>query len=69
MKKFFIYTLLIAFVATFALTGCKDSGEGVEEVVAYETLTTHLKSINLDFDHVIKMPTIRNLLCFQLMET
>ncbi|MEN8116417.1 MAG: rhodanese-like domain-containing protein [Bacteroidota bacterium] len=53
MKKFFIYSLLIAFVATFTFTGCKQDNSGTE-AAAYETLTTHLKSIDLDIDHVIK---------------
>lgn len=55
MKKFFLYTLLVAFVATFTLTGCKDDGtSGGEEAVAYETLTTYLKSIDMDLNHVLK---------------
>lgn len=54
MKKFFIYTLLVAFVATFSFTSCKEDGTGGEEAVAYETLTTYLKSIDMDIDHVLK---------------
>lgn len=55
MKKFFIYTLMVAFVATFSFTSCKDEGTtGGEEAVAYETLTTYLKSIDMDINHVLK---------------
>lgn len=54
MKKFFIYTLLVAFVATFSFTSCKDDGTGGEEAVAYQTLTTYLKSIDMDVNHVLK---------------
>lgn len=58
MKKFFLYTLLLAFVATFTFTGCKHDCDcdtpTTEEPQAYETLTTYLKSIDMDLDHVIK---------------
>lgn len=54
MKKFFIYTLLVAFVATFSFTSCKEDNGGGAEAVAYETLTGYLKSIDMDLDHVIK---------------
>lgn len=56
MKKYFIYTILVAFIASFSFTGCKYDDEcdcPDSEPVAYKTLTTHLKSINMDFDHVI----------------
>ena len=56
MKKYLIYSILFAFVATISFTGCKyddtcdcsDSG-----AVAYETLTAHLKSIDMDLNHVL----------------
>ncbi len=54
MKKFFIYSLLVAFVATFSFTSCKEDNTGGEEAVAYETLTTYLKSIDMDINHVLK---------------
>lgn len=56
MKKFFYYTLLLAFVASFTFTGCKyEETECTDaEPLAYQTLTTHLKSINMDIDHVLK---------------
>ena len=53
MKKYFIYTLLVAFVATFSFTSCKDDGNGGEEAVAYETLTTYLKSVDMDLNKVL----------------
>lgn len=56
MKKFFLYTLLLAFVASFTFTGCKyeETECTGTEPDAYATLTTHLKSINMDIDHVLK---------------
>ena len=53
MKKYLIYSLLIAFTATLTFTGCKETNTG-GEAVAYETLTAHLKSIDMDLNHVIK---------------
>lgn len=53
MKKYFIYTVLFAFVATLSFTSCKEDSSD-EEAVAYETLTTYLKSIDMDVNHVIK---------------
>ncbi|MCY1720616.1 rhodanese-like domain-containing protein [Prolixibacteraceae bacterium Z1-6] len=52
MKKFIIYTFLFAFVATISFTGCKETETG-EEAVAYETLTTYLKSESMDLSYVI----------------
>lgn len=56
MKKFFLYTLLLAFVASFTFTGCKyeETECTGTEPDAYATLTTYLKSIDMDIDHVIK---------------
>lgn len=57
MKKFLFYTLLLAFVASFSFTGCKYDDEcdcSGAEPLAYETLTTYLKSIDMDIDHVLK---------------
>lgn len=56
MKKFFLYTLLLAFIATFSFTGCKydDECDCTTEPLAYETLTSHLKSIDMDINHVLK---------------
>ena len=52
MKKSLIFALLVAFVATFTFTGCKE--EATPEAQTYQTLTAHLKSIGMDLDHVIK---------------
>lgn len=56
MKKFFLYTLLLAFIASFSFTGCKydDDCDCTNEPLAYETLSTYLKSIDMDIDHVLK---------------
>lgn len=55
MRKYFIYTLLIAFVATFSFTGCKqDCDCAVNELGAYEVLAQHLQTIDMDLNHVIK---------------
>jgi rhodanese-related sulfurtransferase len=53
MKKYFIYTILIAFVATLSFTSCKEDEIPSEEAVAYETLTTYLKSADMDLGKVI----------------
>jgi len=50
MKKYFIYTILIAFIATFSFTGCKDTS--VSDTGGYETLTTYLKANNLDINTI-----------------
>ena len=52
MKKYFIYTILFAFIATISFTGCKETETG-EESVAYETLTTYLKANDMDLDKII----------------
>ena len=56
MKKFLIYTILLAFVATVSFTGCKydDTCDCTGGSESYQTLTAHLKSIDMDLDHVIK---------------
>ena len=55
MKKYLIYTILLAFVATISFTGCKyDDTCDCTESATYETLTAHLKSIDMDLNHVIK---------------
>ncbi len=56
MKKFVLYTLLLAFIASFSFTSCKYDDEcdcSGSEPLAYETLTAYLKSINMDLDHVL----------------
>lgn len=54
MKKYFIYTILIAFVATLSFTSCKEDEVPVsEEAVAYETLTAYLKSESMDLNKII----------------
>jgi len=56
MKKYLIYSILFAFVATISFTGCKydDTCDCTGSSAAYKTLTTHLKSIDMDLNHVIK---------------
>lgn len=58
MKKYFFYTLLLAIFASVIFTGCKYEEEECDcsgtEPAAYETLTTYLKSIDMDIDHVLK---------------
>lgn len=49
MKKLFIYTLLIAFVATFLFTGCKETSTEVDE---YQVLTDYMKASNLDLSAI-----------------
>ncbi|NOR75702.1 MAG: hypothetical protein GQ525_11135 [Draconibacterium sp.] len=56
MKKYFIYTILFAFVASISFTGCKYDDEcdcSDNGAVAYNTLTAHLKSIDMDINHVL----------------
>lgn len=56
MKKYLIYTILFAFVATISFTGCKydDTCDcSGDESVAYNTLTSYLKSENMDLSYVI----------------
>jgi len=56
MKKFVLYTLLLALIASFSFTSCKYDDEcdcSGSEVLAYETLTSYLKSIEMDLDHVM----------------
>jgi len=52
MKKFFIYTLLIAFVVSISVTGCKQSNSG-EEGAAYETLTTYMSQNGMDLSDIL----------------
>jgi len=48
MKKYFIYTILIAIIATFSFTGCKDTTtDGIEE---YQVLADYMKTNNMDLD-------------------
>ncbi len=54
MKKYLIYTLLFAFVATSLFTGCKEDPCDCNEVVAFDVLTEHLQAIDMDLNHVIK---------------
>lgn len=51
MKKFFIYTILVAFVATISFTGCKET-ETTSDLGNYEVLTSYLKSSSLDISTV-----------------
>lgn len=53
MKKYFIYTLLVAFIATFSFTSCKDEGTQVDPTNAYETLTTYMESNGMDLPDVL----------------
>lgn len=52
MKKYLIYSLLFAFIATLTFTGCKETDTG-SEAVAYETLTTYLKSSDMDLGKIM----------------
>lgn len=52
MKKYFIYTILFAFIATISFTGCKETETGSESV-AYETLTTYLKANDMDINKIL----------------
>ncbi len=51
MKKYFIYTIIIAFIATISFTGCKDSVTD-SNVGNYDVLTTYLKASNLDLNTI-----------------
>lgn len=51
MKKYLIYTVLIVFVATVSFTGCKETTDS--DTGGYETLTTYLKSNNMDLGSII----------------
>ncbi len=56
MKKYIFYTLFLALVASISFTGCKyddqcDCSEDGQD--SYEVLTTYLKSIDMDIDHVL----------------
>lgn len=54
MKKYFIYTILFALVASISFTGCKETEtSGGEEAVAYETLTTYLTQNSMDLPDVL----------------
>ncbi len=51
MKKFFLYTILLAFVATVSLTGCKKT-ESESDTGNYEVLSTYLKDNSLDVNTI-----------------
>ncbi len=53
MKKYLVYTILFAFVATVSFTGCKESTPAGEEAVAYQTLTTYLKANSMDLGNIL----------------
>ena len=45
MKKYVLYTILLAFIASFSFTGCKYDDQcdcTGEQPAAYETLTSYL---------------------------
>jgi rhodanese-related sulfurtransferase len=48
-RKFFLYALLVAFIATFSFTGCKDDTTEVE-VDEYALLSDYMKANNMDLD-------------------
>ncbi len=52
MKKFFIYTILFAFIATFSFTSCKDETDDVK-VDEYALLTEYMKTNNMDLDKLL----------------
>lgn len=49
MKKYFIYTILVVFAATFSFTGCKKT-ETPSDLGNYEVLTSYLKANSLDIN-------------------
>ena len=51
MKKYFIYTILFAFIASVSFTGCKDDNSDVN--ASYNTLTTYMKTNNLDVSNIL----------------
>ncbi len=56
MKKFVLFTLLLAFIASFSFISCKYDDEcdcSGSEPLAYEILTSYLKSIDMDINHVL----------------
>jgi rhodanese-related sulfurtransferase len=50
MKKYIVYFLFIAFVASLSFTGCKETTTEVDE---YQVLTDYMKTSNLDLDKMI----------------
>ncbi|MBN2669464.1 MAG: rhodanese-like domain-containing protein [Bacteroidales bacterium] len=55
MKKFLIYTFLLAFVASFSFTGCKYEPTecNCDETSAYETLTSYLVENDMDLPDIL----------------
>ena len=53
MKKYFIYTILFAFIATISFTSCKETETPGEEAVDYETLTTYMVDNGMDLPDVL----------------
>lgn len=51
MKKYLIYTILIAFIFTISFTSCKET-ETPSDQGNYEVLTTYLKANNLDINTI-----------------
>jgi len=49
MKKLFLLPLIVAFVAVFSITGCKEDPQP-ESLNEYVLLTDHMKANNLDLD-------------------
>lgn len=52
MKKGIFVTLIVAFLATLTFTGCKETGVS-NEALAYETLTTYMKSNSLNVSDIV----------------
>ncbi len=53
MKKYFIYAILVAFIATFTFTGCKEDPINGVEVDEYALLTDYMKANNMDLDKLL----------------
>ncbi len=55
MKKYFIYTILIAFIVSISFTGCKYTEVecNCSEVPAYETLTAYMVQNSMDLPDVL----------------
>lgn len=52
MKKFLIYSVLVAFIATFTLTGCKEDNIGAD-AVTYEVLTDYMVQNDMDLPDIL----------------
>jgi rhodanese-related sulfurtransferase len=49
MKKFFIYSIMVAFIATMTFTSCKDTTEKIDE---FQILSDYLQASSLDINTI-----------------